>query len=100
MDDNQNNPNRRVGECPRRIFWLLPRTAIKPAYMITRKESLNEASQHLLEFVRKHSIQSLNVAGSRQQDFYQSPNVTLQFALLDREPAMRGGAVTDMEQYG
>jgi hypothetical protein len=68
--------------------------------MITRKESLNEASQHLLEFVRKHSIQSLNVAGSRQQDFYQSPNVTLQFALLDREPAMRGGAVTDMEQYG
>ena len=32
MDDTKNNPNGRVGECPRRTFWLLPRPAIKPAY--------------------------------------------------------------------
>jgi hypothetical protein len=32
MDDNQNNPNGKVRECPKRTFWLLPRPAIKPAY--------------------------------------------------------------------
>ena len=32
MDDNKNNPNREVGECPKRVFRLLPRPAIKPAY--------------------------------------------------------------------
>ena len=30
--DNQSKPNRRVGECPKRTFWLLPRPAVKPAY--------------------------------------------------------------------
>ena len=30
--DDQINPNRRVGECPKRIFWLLPRPPVKPAY--------------------------------------------------------------------
>ena len=30
MDDNQNNPNGRVGECPKRIFWLLPRQVNRP----------------------------------------------------------------------
>jgi hypothetical protein len=30
--DDQNNPNGKVGECPKRTFWLLPRPAIKPAY--------------------------------------------------------------------
>jgi hypothetical protein len=32
MDNNQNNPNGKVGECPKRVFRLLPRPAIKPAY--------------------------------------------------------------------
>jgi hypothetical protein len=27
MDDNLNNPNGQVGECPKRTFWLLPRPA-------------------------------------------------------------------------
>jgi hypothetical protein len=31
MDDNNNITNGRVGECPKRVFWLLPRPAIKPA---------------------------------------------------------------------
>ena len=32
MDDNQNYPNGKVGECPKRTFWLLPRPGVKPAY--------------------------------------------------------------------
>jgi hypothetical protein len=32
MDDNQNYPNGKVRECPKRTFWLLPRPAVKPAY--------------------------------------------------------------------
>ena len=31
MDDNQNNPNGEVGECPKRVFRFLPRLAVKPA---------------------------------------------------------------------
>ena len=27
MDDNQNYPNGKVRECPKRTFWLLPRPA-------------------------------------------------------------------------
>jgi hypothetical protein len=32
MDNDNKIPNGKVGECPKRTFWLLPRTAIKPAY--------------------------------------------------------------------
>ena len=55
----------------------------RPYVMITTQESLNQASQHLLEFIRKFGIKTLNVAGSREQDFYQFTKLTLQLALLD-----------------
>jgi hypothetical protein len=29
MDENNNNPNREVGEDPKRVFRLLPRPAVK-----------------------------------------------------------------------
>jgi hypothetical protein len=32
MDNNKNNPNAEVGECPKRVFRLLPRPAVRPAY--------------------------------------------------------------------
>ena len=55
----------------------------RPYLLITTHESLNEASQHLLEFIRKFGIKTLNVAGSRKPDFYQFTLLTLQLALLD-----------------
>jgi hypothetical protein len=53
----------------------------RPYVVITTNESLNEASQHLLEFIRKFGIKTLNVAGSRKPDFYQFTKLTLQLAL-------------------
>ena len=55
----------------------------RPYLVITSQETLNQAAQHLLEFIRKHGIKTLNVAGSRKPDFYQFTQLTLQLALLD-----------------
>lgn len=57
----------------------------KPCAVITLAP-LDEAAQHLLEFIRHHKVKTLNATGSRQPEFYQFTQRVLQTALQACSP--------------